>query len=91
MKEKIRDRVRELCEIIEKATEELEATRDQCKHEETFTGDYMWAPGHIHPAKICSICHRCLPFEESDFTEPEYIVTTTASSKITEGFISANI
>jgi hypothetical protein len=76
MKEKIKNRVEELYEVIQKANEELEGLRDHCKHEESFNGDYMWAPGHIHPAKICSICGKCLPFEDSDFKE-DYILTST--------------
>lgn len=56
MKHIMNNRVQELYETIKAVTEEIEAIRKQCKHEDTHMSNYEWAPIHVSPEQICNEC-----------------------------------
>lgn len=43
-------------EVIKNAKEKLAEIRKECKHTETFQGNYSWRVGATYPALICSSC-----------------------------------
>lgn len=43
-------------DLIKKAETGLRELRENCKHENTFEGDYSWRIGSTSPATICSYC-----------------------------------
>ena len=53
-------RVEELYAMIKSANDELVEIRKECPHDNWFEGNYMWAPGHIHPGAICDDCGEFL-------------------------------
>lgn len=59
-KEEIKYQVYLYQQDIKHGTENLEAIRKQCKHEETFEGNWSWRTAAISPATICSICGTCI-------------------------------
>ena len=54
----LRKKVEACYQMIKDANAELEKIqKEECKHPETETVDYMWAPGHIMPGTdVCVVC-----------------------------------
>lgn len=49
-------RIIELQEQIRRCEEEIDKIRNSCEHPSYYLGLYMWAPGHMHPSRICEEC-----------------------------------
>ncbi len=63
--ERIKKRVIELEEILYEAQEELKDLQNQCNHEDTSIEDYMWDKGHVYIKKVCTICKKIIPDDDS--------------------------
>lgn len=50
--------------IIRDAEKMLEAIRKECKHENTFEGNWSWRIGSSMPAIICSDCGSLVKFKD---------------------------
>ena len=67
----IKDECEKCYSQIKRAEKRLEKLRAGCKHEETFIGDYMWAPGHINfNVLICKYCNTPL-YNNTDWAPQE--------------------
>ena len=53
-----RDLVNTIYSELKRLNEILEETRETCPHKEHTVQDYMWRPGSIHKAKICTECDK---------------------------------
>lgn len=54
--EEIKKRCEEMYLQIHNTEEFLKEIRANCKHPNTFEGNYSWRVGNIQPAEICSDC-----------------------------------
>ncbi len=83
----LKKRKEELFKVIADANSKLEQLRKECKHEETYKGIWMWAPGHTFNALICDICGECvknLDMEGMVIKEGTKEIKSICSSKLTQ-------
>ena len=53
---KIKEQVDQCYLDIHTAEDKLEKLRKECKHEETYIGNYSWRPGRIDKVTMCKFC-----------------------------------
>jgi len=57
----LKERVDNCYATIKKCNEELQQIREkECKHPQTENVNYEWAPAHMYPAKVCSVCGKVI-------------------------------
>jgi hypothetical protein len=56
--ENIKEECELLYDVIADSKARLKELRDSCLHEESFEGTYSYRIGDMHPAIICSTCHK---------------------------------
>lgn len=56
METSIKKEVQELYKVISRAQDRLYEIRRECKHPETYVGNWSWRPGAMSTCNICVDC-----------------------------------